>query len=309
MSKQLSDIMRPSTLDELIGNNHIKSVLRTQFAGNNISHTFIITGKYGSGKTTIARIIANKLDAQVIEHDAGAKSDIETIRDIVGSMYTTSIFSDRKAYIFDEVHKLSKDAQNVLLKVSEEPPEGVYILLCTSEADKLIPALASRGVKLEVKPVDLDGIREAVKRVTEKFKLVVEDRKDWFKLVDKSEGSLRVVYNTLQRLLDAGERKENGSIFLSTAAFDEQLREAEEIDEESSLVKAVIAKDIVSIIKSVDLERKRGAKSYETALGLYRYIRRFPQNKKGILTDLAYILATGQANTWEGLEWALFKNT
>ena len=179
---QLSDIMRPKTLDELIGNEHIRKILKGQFESGNVSHTFLLVGGYGRGKTTIARIIANSLHAEIIEHDAGAKSDIDTIREVVASSYSTSIFSDKKVYIFDEVHKLSKDAQTVLLKVTEEPPEDVYFILSTSESDKVIPALASRAIKLEVEPLTVDGVRQLVARVTDKFRLVVENRQDWMKV-------------------------------------------------------------------------------------------------------------------------------
>jgi DNA polymerase-3 subunit gamma/tau len=310
LSNQLSDIMRPSSLDELIGNEHIKAVLRGQFIENNVSHTFLITGKYGAGKTTIARIIANKLEAQVNEHDAGSLSDIETIRALVSDSYNTSIFADKKVYIIDEIHKLSKAAQTVFLKVAEEPPEGVYFIFCTSEPEGIIEPLVSRCVKLEVEPVGISGMRTAVQRVMSKLGIEVEDRQDWLKVVEQSEESLRVLYNHIERLYAAGIKQGEKTI-LSKDVFDSLIRGENVMDEETPLISVLLKKDIRGIIKAVDKERKDGKKAYETTLGLYRYLRRaMPEKKKELLVDLAFILYDkDRANSWEGLEWALFKNS
>lgn len=309
-TEQLPEIMRPKSVEELIGNESIKKILLGEFASGRISHTYLLSGQYGAGKTTIARIIADKLDAQIFEHDAGAKSDIETMRELVSSAYSTSIFSDKKVYILDEFHKVSKDAQNAFLKVTENPPKGVYFIFCTSEPGKIIAPLVSRCIKLEVEPVTVDGIREAVRRVQKKFNITVENRQDWLKVVDQSEGSLRVVYNNIQRLMSAGEKTSDG-IHISSAVFDMVLKPSSDVDEGSDLIKSITSGSLKGALAAISAANKEGKKPYETTLGAYRYLKFSVSNPKirPIVTDLAYILATREmANTWEGLEWVLLKN-
>lgn len=167
--KAINERYRPMRLSELIGNEYNKTCLQKWIEKGALrSRSVLLSGNTGSGKTTTARILAMGLNCEkgettepcleclsckaamagtafhIIEHNMSEANTKEAAEAIVASMYDRCITGRHKVYILDEVQKLTNSSQNLLLKAVENPPEGVYIFFCTTEADSLIKTLRNR---------------------------------------------------------------------------------------------------------------------------------------------------------------------
>lgn len=310
----LYEEMRPQTLKDVIGNDHIKANVSTAIALSNLPHTLILTGPFGTGKTTMARIIAKELDAEYLEHDCGAQGDIDTIKQIVENGAFGSMFNPAKVIVLDEVHKLSQAAQTVLLKPLESPRPGVYWILCTSEPDKLLGSLKSRGVQYTLEPVNIEGLRAATARLLDKKPLKLEGGKDdWGKVISASDNNYRRFYTIVESLYGAAEQ--NGSV--TTAVVNKILgvTEEEESDESLPIVQAFNLKKAGEVLKTCESIRKsKGeAGAYPTILGLYNYFRKVTMNnptpqRVAALAELGDTMARKEiASNWYGVESTLMR--
>lgn len=138
---------RPSTWDEVLGQDHIVSVLKGAIAKGTIPHALLFSGSRGTGKTTLARIFAAALgttEVDLYEMDAASNRGIDHIRDLREAVNTLPFESKYKVYIIDEVHMLTKEAFNALLKTLEEPPAHVIFILATTEEEKVLDTILSR---------------------------------------------------------------------------------------------------------------------------------------------------------------------
>ena len=138
---------RPLNFDEVIGQDHIVKAIGGALKNGKVSHAYLLCGPRGTGKTTIARIIANELGSSVndiYELDAASNRGIDDVRSIRDSVHTMPFDSKYKIYILDEVHMFTKDAWNALLKTIEEPPKHVIFILATTELDKVPETIVSR---------------------------------------------------------------------------------------------------------------------------------------------------------------------
>lgn len=138
---------RPETFSDVIGQDHIISGLEKALKNQNVAHAYLLTGTRGIGKTTIARIIARELGTNphdIYEIDAASNRGIDDIRELKENVRTLPFDSKYKVYIIDEVHMLTKEAFNALLKTLEEPPEHVVFILATTELEKVPETVCSR---------------------------------------------------------------------------------------------------------------------------------------------------------------------
>jgi DNA polymerase-3 subunit gamma/tau len=138
---------RPQNWDEVVGQEHIVSVLSQSIEGGNFSHAYLFTGGRGTGKTSIARIFAKALGTNpedIMEIDAASNRGIDDIRALREAVRVLPFSSEYKVYIIDEVHMLSRDAFNALLKTLEEPPAHCIFILATTELDKVPDTILSR---------------------------------------------------------------------------------------------------------------------------------------------------------------------
>lgn len=146
---------RPSNVGHLFGQDHIQSLIANWIENPKlIPQTVMFSGPYGCGKTSIARMLAGVLtlgySQDIDEVNAAESRGIDDVRELADSVRIRP-FGPAKVYILDEFHQLTDAAQKALLKVVEEPREGVYFFFCTTEPSKIVPMLRSRCDKLEVK--------------------------------------------------------------------------------------------------------------------------------------------------------------
>ena len=138
---------RPTSFKEVRDQDHIVTVLEGAIKKNTIPHAILFSGSRGTGKTTLARIFAKAIgvhDVDLYEIDAASNRGIDDVRELREAVYTLPYESERKVYIIDEVHMLTKEAFNALLKTLEEPPSHVVFILATTEEEKLLDTILSR---------------------------------------------------------------------------------------------------------------------------------------------------------------------
>lgn len=189
---------RPQTLAELIGQEVMVRTLTNAVKTGRIAHAFILTGVRGVGKTTTARIIARALNcvdgptispcggcehcraisddrhADVVEMDAASNTGVDDIRDLIDGARYRPVSARYKVYIVDEVHMLSKNAFNALLKTLEEPPPDVKFIFATTEVNRVPVTVLSRCQRFALRRVPIEYLIEHYRRIAEAEGIVVE---------------------------------------------------------------------------------------------------------------------------------------
>lgn len=156
---------RPQKFSQVLGQEHVTSVLRDSLKNGNIAHAYLFAGSRGTGKTSVARILASEIGVShndLFEIDAASNNGVDEIRALNESVNTLPFNSDYKVYILDEVHMLSKSAFNALLKTLEEPPRHVIFVLATTELEKIPETVVSRCEVYNFKTPNRETLRQMV---------------------------------------------------------------------------------------------------------------------------------------------------
>jgi len=156
---------RPKDFESVIGQDNIVEILQNQLATGNIKHSYLFVGPAGDGKTTTARILADKLNEGIgncIEIDAASNNGVENIRLVIENVKFKPMETKYKVYLMDEVHMFSIGAWNALLKTLEETPEHAIFILCTTDPQKIPATILSRCQRFDFKKV---GTEEIAKRL------------------------------------------------------------------------------------------------------------------------------------------------
>lgn len=200
---------RPRRLDDIIGNSEVVEVLRSQINENKVPHAMLFHGPTGCGKTTLARIVASELGARgadIREIDAADFRGIDTIREIRRQIMFKPMEGSCQVWILDECHRLTQDSQSALLKTLEDTPDHVYFILCTTDPQKLLPAIRGRCADYQVRTLSDDEMLKLLSRVVkaegERLKRSVYEQ-----IIESSGGHPRNALRILEQVL-AVEGKE-----------------------------------------------------------------------------------------------------
>lgn len=189
---------RPSSFDELKGDySYIKELISRK----DPPHAFLFQGLQGCGKTSTARIIAKVVGAEdidIVEKNSASCNSIDDIRALISTLYITS-FGKAKVYLLDEVHKISPEGQNALLKPLEEPPSNVYFILCTTEPGKLLKTIKDRCTIVQFGGLTEDDLFDIVDDVSKKEGIKLSrDVKE--AIVSAADGSARKALVLLEQI-------------------------------------------------------------------------------------------------------------
>ncbi len=215
MGQALYRAHRPKKLSEIVGQEHISSALTRALEKGTISHAYLFTGPRGVGKTSIARILAHEINGlpydddsthlDIIEIDAASNRRIDEIRDLRDKVHIAPTSAKYKVYIIDEVHMLTKEAFNALLKTLEEPPAHVVFILATTEVQKLPETIISRTQRYAFKPVEQTKVIGHLKAIAQQEGINVDD--DALALIAAhGEGSFRDSISLLDQVRNSGEK-------------------------------------------------------------------------------------------------------
>jgi len=194
---------RPQSFADVLGQEHIVSVLEGSIKKDAISHAYLFAGSRGTGKTSIARIFARSIgtsDKDLYEIDAASNRGIDDIRELREGITMLPFDSKHKVYIIDEVHMLTKEAFNALLKTLEEPPKHAVFILATTEFDKLPETIVSRCQSFTFRKPSTPILKEMITSVAKKEGYTLEPSSaDLIALL--SEGSFRDAHGILQKII------------------------------------------------------------------------------------------------------------
>ncbi|OGL34816.1 DNA polymerase III, subunit gamma and tau [Candidatus Saccharibacteria bacterium RIFCSPHIGHO2_12_FULL_47_16b] len=209
MGQALYRKYRPRKFAEVVGQSAVIETLAKAVKDGRISHAYLFSGPRGVGKTSVARILAHEVNQlpysgetvhlDIIEIDAASNRRIDEIRDLRDKVSTVPTVAKYKVYIIDEVHMLTKEAFNALLKTLEEPPAHCIFILATTEPHKLPETIVSRTQRFNFKPVGVVEATKHISNIATKEKLAIE-REALQLLAEFGEGSFRDSISLLDQL-------------------------------------------------------------------------------------------------------------
>ena len=222
---------RPQAIEQIVGQEHIKKALANAIQMDRISHAYLFTGPRGTGKTSTARIFAKSLNCEggptispcgdcencrnitnsipidVIEIDAASNRSVNDADEIIQKVALAPVQSRYKIYIIDEVHMLTNQAFNALLKTLEEPPKNVIFILATTEVHKVLDTIKSRCQRFDFRRITTDDIVKHLRFISDSEKINISDDA-LFAIAKNSAGGMRDSISLLDQLSILGISKE-----------------------------------------------------------------------------------------------------
>ena len=238
---------RPQKWPEVMGQEHIVEALKDAIGNKRIAHAYLFSGSRGTGKTTVARILAREVGTSaedIYEIDAASNRGIDNIRELREHVAVLPFSSDYKVYIIDEVHMLSKDAWNALLKTLEEPPKHVIFILATTELDKVPDTIISRCQAFTFRKPAREIVRKQIAKVAKEEKVDLDaGAADLIAIL--GDGSFRDALGMLEKVIAASSDKE------ITREEVEAITGAPRAELVNSFIEALIGKNENAALKAV----------------------------------------------------------
>ena len=265
---------RPQTFEELVGQEHVARALQQAIASDRVGHAYLFTGARGVGKTSAARILAKALncvngptptpcnecdvclrvamgdDVDVLEIDGASNRGIDEIRQLRQNVAVRPSRVRYKIYIIDEVHMLTKEAFNALLKTLEEPPEHVKFIFATTEAQKIPITILSRCQRFDFAGISSSAIQTRLQQIAAAEGVHVESEALQI-LASRAAGSMRDSQSLLEQLLAAGHER-------ITAAGVNELLGIAPAERLSGLVQFLVARDAAAALAELDATLEGG---------------------------------------------------
>ncbi|MFZ2544392.1 MAG: DNA polymerase III subunit gamma/tau [Candidatus Saccharimonadales bacterium] len=290
---------RPRSLSELVSQPQVTDVLSRSLKQGRIAHAYLLTGPKGVGKTSIARIMAHEINGleysedgsnlDIIEIDAASNNGVDDVRDLREKANIAPIASAKKIYIIDEVHMLSKQAFNALLKTLEEPPSHVVFILATTDLHKVPATIISRTQHFALHSISESDLTTHLQKIAkgEGIKMSDEAAKA---IASRGDGSFRNSISLLDQLSTFSDDKDGITLDLVEATLGLAPQTAVE-----SILNAINERDVTTVISQLDTLETQGIQPTVFVDQLITTIRRNLPEQPQLITLLDNLLSVFQS--------------
>ncbi len=300
MSQALYRKYRSKSLADVVGQDHITDILSRALKSDRIAHAYLLTGPRGVGKTSIARILAHEINKlpygddsthlDIIEIDAASNNGVEDVRDLREKVQIAPVFANKKVYIIDEVHMLTKPAFNALLKTLEEPPEHIVFILATTDVEKLPATIVSRTQRFGFRAISPEDAVKHLKHIAEEENIKVDD--DALRLIaERGDGSFRDSISLLDQLSSLADDAQGITVELIETSLG--LAPVKIVEE---LLTSVQKHDVMAIAKLLDQTAASGISATTVTDQLIHVLRNQAVEKPQLLQLLDTLLDVSKSS-------------